>query len=228
VCRNRASRAAPDFLRTETAIYWIRPGSFASYDSTSTAFLKTKFPEIAARLSLDAKLDGEQFLVNTEILAAWIADSTSPFNSFPELSHAAWNALSTPEPNPDTDDPSDTEPDVLGGESYDLESIRDQGCFITVAELEPMLERLRSKKNIILQGPPGTGKTWLADGSAGRSATRRTANGSRWCSSIRRSPTRTSSEDGGQRRRRGSISRTARSSTCVHRRARTRTTSTSW
>ena len=25
-----------------------------------------------------------------------------------------------------------------------------------------MLERLRSKKNLILQGPPGTGKTWLA------------------------------------------------------------------
>ena len=24
-----------------------------------------------------------------------------------------------------------------------------------------MLERLRSRKNIILQGPPGTGKTWL-------------------------------------------------------------------
>jgi len=143
------------------AIYWIRPASFASYDSTSTAFLKTKFPEIAARLSLDAKLDGEQFLANTEILAAWIADSTSPFNSFPEFSHAAWNALTAPEPNQDPADPSDTEADVLVGESYDLESIRDQGCFIPEAELEPMLERLRSKKNIILQGPPGTGKTWL-------------------------------------------------------------------
>jgi len=143
------------------AIYWIRPGSFASYDSTSTAFLKKHYPDIAARLSLDAKLDGEQFLANTEILAAWIADSTSPFISFPEFSHAAWNALSTPEPGPGPDDLSDTEADVLGGESYDLESIRDQGCFIPEAELEPMLERLRSKKNIILQGPPGTGKTWL-------------------------------------------------------------------
>ena len=28
--------------------------------------------------------------------------------------------------------------------------------------LEEYLERLRTKKNIILQGPPGTGKTWLA------------------------------------------------------------------
>ena len=25
-----------------------------------------------------------------------------------------------------------------------------------------MLERLRTRKNLILQGPPGTGKTWLA------------------------------------------------------------------
>ncbi len=143
------------------ALFWIRPGSFASFDSTSTAFLKKNFPEIATRLSLDAKLGGEQFLANTEILAAWIADYTSPFDSFPELSHAAWNALSTPEPNSGSEDLSVAEADVLGGESYDLEAIREQGCFIPEAELEPMLERLRSKKNIILQGPPGTGKTWL-------------------------------------------------------------------
>ncbi len=143
------------------AIYWIRPESFASYDSTSVAFLKTKFPEIAARLSLDAKLDGEQFLANTEILDAWIAGSSSPFSSFPEFSHAAWNALTTPEPNPGPDEANDTKTDILRGESYDLESIREQGCFIPETDLEPMLERLRAKKNIILQGPPGTGKTWL-------------------------------------------------------------------
>ena len=143
------------------AIYWIRPESFASYDSTSTAFLRTTFPEIAARLSIDSKLDGEQFLANTEVLAAWIAASTSPFNSFPEFSHAAWNALSPLEATPSPENPSDIDADVLGDESYDLEAIRDQGCFIPEAELEPMLERLRSRKNIILQGPPGTGKTWL-------------------------------------------------------------------
>ena len=33
---------------------------------------------------------------------------------------------------------------------------------MTRAELENILGRLRSKKNIVLQGPPGTGKTWLA------------------------------------------------------------------
>jgi 5-methylcytosine-specific restriction protein B len=37
-----------------------------------------------------------------------------------------------------------------------------EGCFLERTQLEKMLERLRTKKNIILQGPPGTGKTWLA------------------------------------------------------------------
>ena len=36
------------------------------------------------------------------------------------------------------------------------------GCFIARDKLESILNRLRTKKNLILQGPPGTGKTWLA------------------------------------------------------------------
>ena len=31
-----------------------------------------------------------------------------------------------------------------------------------VADIERLLDRLQTKKNLILQGPPGTGKTWLA------------------------------------------------------------------
>jgi 5-methylcytosine-specific restriction protein B len=140
------------------ALYWIRPDTFASYDSSSTKYLKDEFPELAAQLSLDSKLDGEQFLANTEKFAAWIADPASPFDSIPAFSLAAYNAQVTLPPAP-------VDPAVPGPapvvESYNLESIRDDGCFITEAELEPMLERLRSKKNIVLQGPPGTGKTWL-------------------------------------------------------------------
>ncbi|MGY1672451.1 AAA family ATPase [Geodermatophilus sp. SYSU D00710] len=149
-------------------IYWIRPQTFAAYDSTNTAFFKKEFPELAAKLSLNATIDGEQFLANTEAVAAWLADVDSPYNSIPELSQAAYNALTfvTAELDPDTlaDDPLPLTTDaVVGvpGETYDINSIRDDGCFIPAAELEPMLERLRSRKNIILQGPPGTGKTWL-------------------------------------------------------------------
>ncbi len=45
---------------------------------------------------------------------------------------------------------------------YTTASIVAEGCFLAEAELAGMLERLRTKKNLVLQGPPGTGKTWLA------------------------------------------------------------------
>lgn len=149
-------------------IYWIRPRSFAAYDSSNTKFLKKEFPELAARLSLDATINGEQFLANTEAVAAWLADANSPYDSFPELSLAAYNDLTAVTAPPDLEAPAvDLVPPItdavigVPGETYDVKSIRDDGCFIPAAELEPMLERLRSRKNIILQGPPGTGKTWL-------------------------------------------------------------------
>jgi len=47
-------------------------------------------------------------------------------------------------------------------ESYSISNIIDAGCFIKQTKISEMLERLRTKKNIILQGPPGTGKTWLS------------------------------------------------------------------
>lgn len=155
------------------ALYWIRPRVFAAYDSTNTAFLKKRFPDVAETLFLNAKLSGEQFLANTESLASWLAEDESPFNEFAQLSYAAWNDLAAnstiaaPTAEPASSGASipltSTEgPPELLGEAYDIDSIRDDGCFIPTAELDVMAERLRSRKNIVLQGPPGTGKTWLA------------------------------------------------------------------
>lgn len=45
---------------------------------------------------------------------------------------------------------------------YSMDDIIAEGCFIAREKLEKILERLRTKQNLILQGPPGTGKTWLA------------------------------------------------------------------
>ncbi len=45
---------------------------------------------------------------------------------------------------------------------YSVQDIVVDGCFVEQQRISNMLERLRSKKNLILQGPPGTGKTWLA------------------------------------------------------------------
>jgi 5-methylcytosine-specific restriction enzyme B len=46
--------------------------------------------------------------------------------------------------------------------TYTIEDIIADGCFFTREELADILNRWRSKKNLVLQGPPGTGKTWLA------------------------------------------------------------------
>lgn len=46
--------------------------------------------------------------------------------------------------------------------AYDVDDIIADGCFLEHDELVKILERWRSKKNLVLQGPPGTGKTWLA------------------------------------------------------------------
>lgn len=46
--------------------------------------------------------------------------------------------------------------------SYDVTNIISEGAFLSQERLAEILERWRTKKNVILQGPPGTGKTWLA------------------------------------------------------------------
>ena len=45
---------------------------------------------------------------------------------------------------------------------YSVEDIVSEGVFLEVHEITQALNRLRSKKNLILQGPPGVGKTFIA------------------------------------------------------------------
>lgn len=52
--------------------------------------------------------------------------------------------------------------DPVEGPEYTIDDIRKEGCFLPRDQLTLTLDRLRTKKNLILQGPPGTGKTWLA------------------------------------------------------------------
>jgi 5-methylcytosine-specific restriction enzyme B len=46
--------------------------------------------------------------------------------------------------------------------TYTIGDIVTEGSFLSADELQSILDRWRSKKNLVLQGPPGTGKTWLA------------------------------------------------------------------
>ncbi len=45
---------------------------------------------------------------------------------------------------------------------YGVEDILAEGAFLSLDEIEQWLERLQSKKAMILQGPPGVGKTFVA------------------------------------------------------------------
>lgn len=62
----------------------------------------------------------------------------------------------------DEQDEAEVESDEFTFESYDLDTIVYEGCFLDDGELSDAFERLKAKRNLILQGPPGTGKTWLA------------------------------------------------------------------
>ena len=58
--------------------------------------------------------------------------------------------------------PSTHIPEGKTHQKYAIQDIIGDGCFLSETRLVTILERLRSKGNLILQGPPGTGKTWLA------------------------------------------------------------------
>ena len=51
---------------------------------------------------------------------------------------------------------------MSSGEPYSLADILSSGVFVTEAELQRALDRLRAKMNLILQGPPGVGKNFIA------------------------------------------------------------------
>lgn len=115
--------------------------------------------------------DGESYLRFLDELKIRLDDSNSPVPSFPELSLAAWNIGRGIEPQEEeepvddgTDDTNcvEDERETYRVETYSVTNVLEEGCFLEHDAIERILERLRTRKNLILQGPPGTGKTWLA------------------------------------------------------------------
>lgn len=56
----------------------------------------------------------------------------------------------------------DTLPVTDAKEPFSIDDMTAAGVFLTAAEIDHMIERLESKKNVILQGAPGVGKTFVA------------------------------------------------------------------
>ncbi|MXP66122.1 AAA family ATPase [Roseomonas sp. M0104] len=76
----------------------------------------------------------------------------------------SWNEYTAPDTVVQDDPAGEDEPAPRGPtlRPYALEDMVAEGVFVPQEDLSRALDRLRSKKNLILQGPPGVGKTFLA------------------------------------------------------------------
>jgi 5-methylcytosine-specific restriction protein B len=158
-----------------TGLYWAHPWDFPTLDSQSRHY-------IAKRLSIPVPTSGQQkpadangYLKLIDDLKARFTEDSYPVHSFPELSLASWQFKDPADPDKaaaddashqDNEDSQDQQQEAVQPvpvlESYSVADILKDGCFLSRAEIERLLERLRTKKNLIIQGPPGTGKTWIA------------------------------------------------------------------
>ena len=158
-----------------TGLYWATPWEFPTLDSQSRHYIQKRLGVPITTPAPQAPCDAATYLQLADDLRTRFAEEDYPVHSFPELSLASWQFKdATPAPQEDDATPDmshDDSGDELAAEvfqtqapivPYSLEDITRDGCFMSEPELEQMLDRLRTKKNLILQGPPGTGKTWLA------------------------------------------------------------------
>jgi 5-methylcytosine-specific restriction protein B len=144
------------------ALFWIRPWNYVSLDSNTRSYI-TNCLEMSNPMA--AVRNGSDYLQLLSALELRFHEPSYPVHSFPEMSLTAYfyQPETAPEPvadaDPEIDDP--TQP-VLLSPAYTLEDIQNEGSFLEKQQLQEILSRWKSKKNLILQGPPGTGKTWLA------------------------------------------------------------------
>lgn len=152
-------------------LYLVRPWNFPTLDTKSRKYIREKLNIQIGMSSPKVCCDAADYLTVLDTLEARFQEDAYPVRSFPELSRAAWILDSEMSAHPDAVDPDEQDDgtdaaleEVMAAPiaSYSIDNILADGCFIAREKLEKILERLRTKKNLILQGPPGTGKTWLA------------------------------------------------------------------
>lgn len=154
-------------------LYWIRPWNFPTLDGQSQRYISKKLNIQIGMNGPKGRCNATDYLAVLDTLEARFQEDAYPVHSFPELSLAAWlfkDSGTSAHPNATDPDAQDDEADATSEaevtaapiEPYSVDDILTDGCFIAREKLEKILERLRTKKNLILQGPPGTGKTWLA------------------------------------------------------------------
>ena len=154
-------------------LYWIRPWNFPTLEGQSQNYIGKKLNIQIGMNGPKRRCNASDYLTVLDTLEARFLEDAYPVHSFPELSLAAWlfkddrplidADVEDPDPGEDEGvEPPEDEIRPSPIEPYSVDGILLDGCFIAREQLERILERLRTKKNLILQGPPGTGKTWLA------------------------------------------------------------------
>lgn len=158
-----------------TGLYWAHPWEFPTLDSQSRQYLTNRLGIRIPAGSAHGVCDGEGYLTLIDDLKARFEEESYPVHSFPELSQEAWLQRypedgeaqeGDGEPAADTDDEEAAAREAVQVaapiEPYSLDQVLKDGCFLDRSDVARLLERLRTRKNLILQGPPGTGKTWIA------------------------------------------------------------------
>ncbi len=154
-------------------LYWIRPWNYPTLDGQSQRYINKKLGIQISMNGPKGRCNANDYITVLETIEARFQEDAYPVHSFPELSLAAWLFKDSGAPTQSDaatqgtqGDDSDLEPEAeitaAPIEPYSVDDILADGCFIERSQLEKFLERLRTKKNLILQGPPGTGKTWLS------------------------------------------------------------------
>ena len=151
-------------------LYWIRPWTFPTLDTHSRRYITTQLNHNIGMHASNKCSNSKDYLNILDELGKGFGEDASPVRSFPELCLTAQlfkpDDASPPPKTTDSvglNDESGVLSDSLGAiNTYSINDIIDDGCFIEEDEIERILDRLKDKKNLILQGPPGTGKSWLA------------------------------------------------------------------
>lgn len=158
-----------------TGLYWAHPWEFPTLDSNSREFLTGRLQMRIPTIGPQRPCSGATYIKLIDDLKARFGEDSYPVHSFPQLSLTAWRykAPGDSQPKLGAGGPASTEDEEEAAlaepvqapapsEPYDINDILSDGCFLEREEIERLLERLRTRKNLILQGPPGTGKTWIA------------------------------------------------------------------
>ena len=153
-------------------LYWIRPWSFLSLDQNSQVYVSKKLGVPIGLHGPKKRCNSADYLAVMDALEPRFQEASYPVHSYPELSLEAWvykdptGETTTTDVVAVADDADEVEQEAVRAAApivpYSVDDILKDGCFLVRAEIELLLDRLRTKKNLILQGPPGTGKTWLA------------------------------------------------------------------